>query len=74
MCKKIPARYRISPSGQNFRADHTAEERKFANIFAKVRHFLGYLDVFDCNYAGPRLLKILPWKISGLAFQKQHRI
>ena len=50
MCKKTPeyaARYTVSPSGQNSRAGHTAEEGKFANFLSKVRHFLGYLDLFD---------------------------
>ena len=30
---------RPSPSGQNLKAYHTAEERKFENMLVKVRHF-----------------------------------
>ena len=32
-------------------------------MLAHVRHFVGYLDVFGCNYVSPRLLRIQFWKI-----------
>ena len=39
----------------------TLQRKESMQIFwPKSDIFVGYLDVFDCNYVGPRLLKISP--------------
>ena len=54
-------------------AGHTAEEGKFANILAIVRHFLGYLDLCDLLICRPKNVEIFTLENVRLACKKQHR-
>ena len=49
---------RASPLGHNLKADHTTEEKSLKICWPKSDIFVGYLDIFDCNYVSPRLLRI----------------